>query len=94
MDIKKEKVDPSELIKVTDVSQLTITEEIRLIFEKFPGITEFEYEALLPYVMQFYIESYSNGNPLENTSDNEEENKMNYLSERFILIGTKLGVGT
>ena len=44
--------------------------------------------------MQFYIESYLHGNPMEQNSKDKADDVMNYLSSRFILIGNKLGVGT
>jgi hypothetical protein len=58
------------------------------LFDKFPGIDEFDFQQLSPYVMQFYIESYKHGNP------RESKEQLRYLSKRFILVENKLGMGT
>ena len=50
---------------------------------------------LSPYVMQFYIESYKHGNGRHSSGSAEKEKeKLIYLSERFLLIDTKLGVAS
>lgn len=45
--------------------------------------------------MQFYIESYKNGNGRHSSQDaDKEKEKLVYFSERFLLIDTKLGVAS
>ena len=68
------------------MAEITVSLELEGLFERFADIDEVEFEALTPYVMQYYLESFAQGN----TMDLEGE-KLKYLSERFILVGTKLG---
>ena len=89
------------VLSESDIEGLSICEELAGIMNKYPRITEFEFEALSPYVMQFYIESYQAGNQMETEKDpsgrrtkTDDEEMIKYLSPRFILIGYKLGVGT
>lgn len=46
-------------------------------------------EALTPFVMQYYLESYEAGNSMDMQGET-----LRYLSKRFILIGAKLGCAT
>ena len=75
-----------ERVEITDVTEKTISEELAGLLETFPNIDEVEFEALTPFVMQYYLESYEAGNPMD-----MEGEKLRYLSKRFILVGTKLG---
>ena len=59
------------------------------MLESFPEIDDFDFKQLSPYVMQFYIESYLNGN-----SKQDSKEKLKYLSKRFLLIENKLEVAT
>ena len=78
---------------------MTVSEELQMLLLKFPEIDEFDFEQLSPYVMQFYIQAYNNGNQT-NQSDRpkkpeaEDDHELRYLSKRFILIENKLGVAT
>ena len=73
-------------IQITNVTNLPISEELAGLFDIYPDIDEVEFEALTTYVMEFYLQSYEAGNPMD-----MEGEKLRYLSRRFILVGTKLG---
>lgn len=44
--------------------------------------------------MEYYIESYKNGNQTGAGGQKPEEENVLYISNRFILIGTKLGMAS
>lgn len=69
-------------VPVTDVSEISISEEMAGLLKTFSDIDEVEFEALTPYVMQYYIESYEAGNSMD-----MEGEQLRYLSKRFILVG-------
>lgn len=78
----EESKETTARVPVTDVSEVNISEEMAGLFKTFNDIDEVEFEALTPYVMQYYIESYEAGNPMD-----MEGEQLRYLSKRFILIG-------
>ena len=51
-------------IPITNVTNLPISEELAGLFDLYPDIDEVEFEALMTYVMKFYIQSYEAGNPI------------------------------
>ena len=79
----------NDRVPITDVTDLPISKELAGIFERYTDIDEVEFEALTTYVMEFYLQSYEAGNPMD-----MEGETLRYLSKRFILIGTKLGCAT
>lgn len=76
-------------VPIADVEQITTSQELGDLFDRFCDIDEVEFEALTPYVMQYYLQSYEDGNDME-----MEGQELRYLSKRFILVGTKLGCAT
>jgi len=81
-------------VEITDVSDILVSAELSTLFERFPDIDEFEYELLTPFVMEYYLESYKNGNKTGAGAQKPEEENIFYISPRFILIGTKLGMAS
>ena len=81
--------EANERVPITDVTNMLISEEFGDLLDRFPNIDEVEFEALSPYVMQYYIQSYAEGNSMD-----MEGEELRYLSNRFILVGTKLGCAT
>ena len=74
---------------ITDVTDVTTSEELSRLLEEHPSIDEVEFEALTPFVMEYYLQSYEDGNDMD-----MEGEQLHYLSKRFILMGTKLGCAT
>ena len=82
----------SNQVEITDVSDIPVSAELAQLFDRFPDIDEFEYELLTPFVMEYYLESYKNGNKTGAGGQTPEDENILYISPRFILIGTKLGM--
>ena len=76
-------------IPITEVEDISTSQELDKLLDTYPDIDEIEFEALTPFVMQYYLESYRAGNPMD-----MEGEVLRYLSKRFILVGTKLGCAT
>ena len=77
---------------MTDVTDITVSDELSKLLTEHPTIDEFEFEILTPFVMQYYIESYQNGNKTGAGAQKPDDENIIYISPRFILIGTKLGM--
>jgi hypothetical protein len=58
--------------------------EFEHLLSSYPSIDEVDFKNIIPLVMTWHIESYKIKKPEE----------LKYLSERFILIDTKLGIAT
>ena len=71
------------------MSEITTSFEFGKLLDEYPDIDEVEFEALTPFVMEYYLQSYEDGNDMD-----MEGEKLRYLSKRFILVGTKLGCAT
>ena len=52
-------------IPITNVTKFPICEELAGLFDLYPDIYEVEFEALTTFVMEFYLQSYEAGNPID-----------------------------
>ena len=46
-------------VPISNVDDITTSEELASLLEQYPEIDEVEYKLLSPFVMQYYLESYS-----------------------------------
>ena len=46
-------------VPISNVDDITTSEELASLLEQYPNIDEVEYKLLSPFVMQYYLESYS-----------------------------------
>ena len=58
--------------------------EFEHLLQTYPAIDEVDFKNIIPLVMTWHIEAYKIKKPDE----------LKYLSEKFILIDTKLGIAT
>ena len=52
-------------VRITNVENLTTSEELDGLLQRFEDIDEIEMEALTPFVMQYFLESFAAGNEME-----------------------------
>ncbi len=52
---QQQEVQAESRVEITDVTDVKISDEFAGLFETFPDIDEVEFEALSPFVMQFYL---------------------------------------
>jgi len=60
MEIQNEegKASYTRMTEMVCHEDLSVSEELKGLFEKFPDIDEFDFDQLSPYVMQFHIECF------------------------------------
>ena len=45
-------------MQIADVEEISTSQELDRLLDAYPDIDEIEFEALTPFVMQYYVDSY------------------------------------